>query len=346
MSSRGQHIRNIVLYMVPVIIGIVLIIYVVNNARSPEGSIQPEPNQDQSNINRVENDVLPPTTPVEDIPSTDPIPSDQKAEIKSLPDNSDQSTAPPEEQSQSPFLLENARSVTPKDGFIYPRFSPDGMDIICSKHKFRGIYLVSADGSEIRQISDEIGIGYNVKWSADGTKIIVEKDGKTKVLDITGEEIDPEEVENLPDQNVFAKDDNIYLKNPDTGEDINLTNGEDAFFDPQVSPEGDKVAYQGLSTGIHIKNLETGEVVDLGQGTNMKWMPDGSGVIYNFTQDDGMDIIAGDIYFAYPDGSGAFNITNTPDIIELNPSISPDGSYLTYEVDGQVFIADLTEVAQ
>ena len=252
------------------------------------------------------------------------------------------SSQPSETQNPSPLKVVNSRSITVKGDFIHPRWSPDGMDVVCTKHNFKGLYLVSADGSQIRELSDQFGIGYNVKWSSDGTKLIVKQDGKARVFDISGQEGSaPVSEEDIAPDRVYARDDNIYIKDPQTGEEKNLTNGGDNFFDPHLSPDGALIAYQGLTTGIHVQNLASGEVIDIGQGSGLQWTPDGKALIYNLTQDDGMNIIAGDIYYAYADGSGVFNITNTPDIIELHPTISPDGSHVTYEVDGQIFVADI-----
>lgn len=242
---------------------------------------------------------------------------------------------------QAPFLVRNSRPITPKEDFIYPRWSPDGLDILFTRAKYRGLYLVSVNGSGIRELSDELGIGYKVRWSEDGTKLIIEKDGKTITIDLTGEEVETDSLEEQVNEPIFAKDDNIYFKNPDTGELEQLTDGEDAYFNPQLSPDGSKVAYEGLTTGINIKDLETGEVINIGRGSNIQWTPDGRGLIYDYTQDDGEQLIAGDIYFAFADGSGVFNLTNTPDIIEHNVRISPDGTKIIYEVDGQIYVADL-----
>ncbi len=240
---------------------------------------------------------------------------------------------------QKALKVVNPRAITPKDDFISPRWSPDGLDVIYTKAKYNGLYIVSSDGKGIRQLSDEEGIGYNVQWSKDGSKLIVEKDGKKKALDLTGEE---SSAEGLYDQDMIsAKDDNIYLQNPQTGEYEMLTDSSDKFFDPKMSPDGDKVAYQGLSSGLYIKDLESGEVISLGNGAGYQWTPDGGGLIYNISQDDGMKLLSSDIFYASKDGSQIINITNTPDIIEHNPYISPDGKKITYEVDGQIFVADI-----
>lgn len=243
----------------------------------------------------------------------------------------------------APYQISNPRPLTPKEDFMAPRWSPDGLDVLFTRGKFQGLYLVSADGSQIRELSKEDGIGYNVRWSKDGSKIITDKNGSKKAIDLAGGETSESGIEEsfAP---AFAQNDNIYIKNPSTGESEAVTNGEDSFYAPQVSPDGSKVAYVGLTTGIHIKDITTGEVSNIGQGANLQWMPDGKGLLYNLSQDDGIKLISGDIYFAYADGSGVFNITNSPDVIELNPSISPDGKHISYEVDGQIFTADINEI--
>lgn len=243
-----------------------------------------------------------------------------------------------------PFKVKNSRAITPKNNFMSPRWSPDGMDVIYTSAKFKGLYLVSADGTGVRQLSDEDGVGYKVKWSKDGTKLIIKKDGKEVALDLTGDESDAAGL--VDPDSIYAESDKIYYKNPQTGETETLTGDDDKYFNPVTSPDGSKVAYQGLSSGIHVKNVMTGEDVNIGQGGSFEWTPDGQGLVYNYTQDDGMKLISGDIYYASADGSEVYNITDTPDIIEEKPSISPDGKKVTYEVDGQIFVADLDEAVK
>ncbi len=260
-----------------------------------------------------------------------------KAAIKGQTDSS----AP-----RAPFVVGESRAITGKEDFISPRWSLDGLDILVTGAKYKGLYLVAADGSSIRQLSDEDGIGYDVKWSLDGTKLIVTKEGETRVFDLTGQELNIDEIDamNLAEL-VYARDDNIYLRDPETGNEVALTGKEaDAYYNPELSPDGTHVVYEGLTTGIHIQNLETGETISVGTGNHPQWLSDGKGIIYDVTQDDGERLISGDIYFAYTDGSGVINLTMTPDLIETNPRISPCGRFLTYEIDGQIFVARLEDI--
>ena len=342
-ASRNKYQKYRSLFIIfPVLVILLLILYIaLFDSSTHNAPVQPPPTDLSSRADSGKGNI-----PGKPIPS--PGREDEKPEtIQTLPSSTPKpaarSSQTSETQNPTPMKVVNGRSITAKENFIHPRWSPDGMDVVCTKHNFKGLYLVSSDGSQIRELSDQYGVGYNVEWSADGTKLIIkQKDGKVSIIDISGQESSQtaDDVK-LPEERIYAKDDNIYIKDPQSGEVKNLTNGEDNFFDPHLSPDGACVAYQGLTTGLHVQNLASGEVIDIGQGSNFQWTPDSMGLIYNVTQDDGMNIIAGDIYFAYTDGSGVFNITNTPDIIELHPSISPDGSHVTYEVDGQIFVADI-----
>ncbi len=241
----------------------------------------------------------------------------------------------------SPIKLKNPRSVSPKKNYLAPKWSPNGLDILYTGPKYKGLYIASADGTRVKKISGDIGIGYNARWSSDGTKIITYKNGETTVYDIAGDEVtdSSESFEDKP--KVFARNNNIYYRNHDNKNEEKLGNGEDSFYGPKLSPNENKVLYSGMVTGIYIRDFNSGRIVKVGPGTNPQWSFNSQGVIYNFTQDDGKQIISSDLYFAYADGLNTYNITNTPDIIELNPQISPDGSQITYEVDGQIFVAEL-----
>ncbi|MBN1900608.1 PD40 domain-containing protein [Candidatus Sumerlaeota bacterium] len=347
MKPQTNHGNTkIFYYILPPIILLIIIVMIYHNATPPPPV---SPNSDgellNAEISRGNADNDPTGNQTRETIRETPISTSSGNREK---ERSTPKPNPAGNEPSAPFTVTNSRAITAKDEFIAPRFSPDGLDVICSKANYKGIYLVSSDGSEIRQLSDEFGIGYDVRWSEDGTKLIIKYQDQTKVIDLTGEEIElsEEEMKLLLNEKVYSRDNNIYMKDSQSGEEVSITGGEDSYYSPSMSPDGSKIAYQGLTSGIHIRDVETGEVIDLGQGSNFHWLPDGSGLVYNYTQDDGLNMIAGDVYFAYADGSGVFNITNTPDVIELNPALSPDGRYVTYEIDGQVFVADLMQISK
>jgi len=67
-------------------------------------------------------------------------------------------------------------------------------------------------------------------------------------------------------------------------------------------------------------------------GTERRTIIDSIGSLYNFSQDKTKMLLnyEGEIYIANVDGTGLENITNTDDIIELDPSFSNDNQYVVY----------------
>lgn len=57
--------------------------------------------------------------------------------------------------------------------FENPRFSPDGKQIAFTSFGYDGLFVMNADGTNMRQISDASGVGYDFKWSADAQSILV-----------------------------------------------------------------------------------------------------------------------------------------------------------------------------
>lgn len=270
-----------------------------------------------------------------------------KTSPKTAPMAAQSEGSKPEAESQRAakfsLAMEKKRSLTPKADFMAPKWSRDGLDILATKGKYNGLYLISRDGSDIRRISDASGIGYNAHWSPDGNYVVVEEEDGPLYYDRSGEEVDADLVPPQAGPPVYAKDGVLYLQAGVTrseGDEIVMAD-EDKYFEPIVSPDESKIAYVGLESGIIIKDLQTQEDVFIGQGTDICWTPDGDGIIFNYTQDDGERIIDGDIYFASADGNGMENLTNTPGVIERRPNLSGDGLQLTYEADGRIFSVDV-----
>ncbi len=219
--------------------------------------------------------------------------------------------------------------------FMNPIYSPDGSVVYFTGAKYKGLYKLDKITGEIVKISDEDGIGYGAVVLPDGSiktnKGIIDPDGV----------LHPEE--KMDEENkLVVKDDNIYLKEKD-GSITPITFGDDKYFNPKISPDGKKVVFQGLIGGLYVYDSDTGKKVKIGQGSQPVWTPDGKGVIYSYAKDDGSKLIDGDIYYASADGSVIKKITDTPDIIEENPHLSPDGTKLIWnDEEGNLYEADIT----
>ena len=58
------------------------------------------------------------------------------------------------------------------DYFIQPIMSPNGTKIAFTESNYKGLWVTNNDGSELTQISEEIGAGFDFSWSADSREIL------------------------------------------------------------------------------------------------------------------------------------------------------------------------------
>ena len=80
----------------------------------------------------------------------------------------------------------------------------------------------------------------------------------------------------------------------------------------------------------------------LGRGFNPSWV-NNSQIIYERTEDDGHVYTAGELYLMNINDKSIKTLTATSNRIEMNASVSPDGSKVIFTsfTDGQIYIADL-----
>ena len=85
--------------------------------------------------------------------------------------------------------------------------------------------------------------------------------------------------------------------------------------------------------------------MDLGEGHRPQWASDSKRLIYMITKDDGYQYLSSDIYCITIDGSGKKRLTHTEDELEMNPSWSPDGKKIVYDVlgEGAIYMIEISE---
>lgn len=224
-----------------------------------------------------------------------------------------------------------------KGGFLAPQISPDGLQIMLTRAGYQGIYVVSSRGGDPQLVAEVNAWG--AKWTADGRIEVKGADGNIQVYatDGTLEEVRPAMAEPI-----YAENDTVFVRGADGAAPVALTGSEDRFYGPQLSPDGTKILVQGLYTGLYLMNADgSGEPVYLGPGTSPRWAPDGSGVVYEVTADDGHSVSSGDLYFGDTAGSERTNMTEDFDGIGLKPSVGPNGKTVAFESDGGVFVGEM-----
>src|SRR5262245_7761567 len=132
----------------------------------------------------------------------------------------------------------------------------------------------------------------------------------------------------------------IWLMNSDGSGQVDLTNtpppGDE--FDPQFSPDGKRIVFRrddGTQRDLMIMNTDGSGQVNLTNTpaqseSRPTFTPDGQSIVF-----DRFDVSPGgtaDIWMMRPDGSGQVDLSNTPspEIREIDASVSPDGRRIAY----------------
>ena len=174
------------------------------------------------------------------------------------------------------------------------------------------LYLMSADGKEVRRLTQGLEAGAFGVWSPDGSRIAFE--GR-----IGGN--------------------HIYLVDAKGGEATQITSGPRDDFEPSWSPDGQTIAFTsviGDNSRIDVVNRDGNERTQLGDGGGPEWSPTGNEIAFISDEKDNLDI-----YLMASDGSQQRRLTtNAAD--EYGPTWSPDGKHLAFfserDGDSELFV--------
>jgi Tol biopolymer transport system component len=195
---------------------------------------------------------------------------------------------------------------------FFSRFSPDGSQIVFTRSQrewvsFRDtdpwdIYLINSDGSGERLLARH---GYHPTWTRDGQGIVFLRGQEVIRIDIaTGEE--------------------ALLFSP-PGDFPGSW-----FGDPELSPEGGRLAMGIGNFAASVVDLSTGDVIPLGseQGCQTTWTPAGDSVVWIETAGNGGTRVAR----TWADGSKGDVLMDLPGDYshEYFPNLSDDGRWLVW----------------
>lgn len=198
--------------------------------------------------------------------------------------------------------LSNGQKTTLGDGST-PRWSPDGMQIAFNRTTPKGqnIFVMNADGSNPRQLTDQTGYLPIAGWTADGNSLLIQDGANIELLDIADgarrlllqTDFNPYGSVTAalsPDGNWLAYLEKVpgtmtpglYLKALPAGQARLLAQLEHwSVYNPVFSPDGQWLAFsvldndppdRGASTAV--MNIQTCQVIPLPiSGTLSEWRP-------------------------------------------------------------------------
>ncbi len=226
-----------------------------------------------------------------------------------------------------------------RGSYLALHFSPDGREVLVTGPQLRGLQLVPVAGGAARTLSAEPEAGVHARWLGDGTVSYRAQRAGTRhdlVVTRTGQ-VRTQAASAVARRPIaFTQNERVYAER---GGKLTEISSGDRFFGGVVSPDGDKVVFQGLVTGLHIYSKSTGAVVSIGPGTAPAWSPDSRRLVFEVTEDDGHELIASDLYLYDLAADRASPLTASERVIERRPSFSPDGAQIAFDDNtGALFV--------
>jgi Tol biopolymer transport system component/DNA-binding winged helix-turn-helix (wHTH) protein len=223
-------------------------------------------------------------------------------------------TAPPVSRAKTTLVrLTNNSAIDSR-----PVWSTDGRSIVFTSNrdgKYE-IYVMDADGSNVKRLTNNLADDVNPMWSPDGKRIVFdsERDGNRE----------------------------IYVMDADGGNQIRLTRNNATDTTAAFSPDGNIIAFaSNRDTGPPYNPYNLDIYLMTADGSNVKrivddpeydvspqWSPDGRKIVFVTGRNGNFDV-----YEMNADGTGQKNLTADYDKSDGAPSYSLDGK-------NQIFVMD------
>ncbi|NOZ60979.1 MAG: hypothetical protein GXO74_04815 [Calditrichaeota bacterium] len=244
--------------------------------------------------------------------------------------------------------------VTDEAGAGYGfRWSADGSKILARVSKFENyrrfnaVKIFDLKNSQSYQLTDyRTQMPALPQWAADNNHVYLYTKKKLEIFSANNENQVSATASQISAQRplIYWNDKNIFALRAGKTETPNLP-FEGPFLNVELSPDGQKLAFEKYGGNMFVFDLLTNKLTDLGEGNHPQWSPDGEKIIYMITKDDGYNFTQSDIYAIDAGGSGKVNLTKTSHLIEMNPCWSPDGKKIAFDemTSGKIFILKVAE---
>lgn len=265
--------------------------------------------------------------------------------------------------------IDATRTLVKDTPYYFPVYTVDGTSILLTQNAYTGLWKLDRTSAELQQVTEAPGAGYQPRSLADGSVIYrhdeYEKGRKYTTLyraDDNGHHILAEKARFVSPANMVngrmlylidetpvvldavngqrertlanyttVLNDKLVLKLFQDGEEsVIAPQGEGNYIWSQMSPDGNMLVYTKTGDGTFVCDLNGEVIADLGYAHAAQWSPDAKFIVYMKDYDDGTYYTESEIWIISYDGEVAWQITDTPDKIEMYPQWAPDGKHVVY----------------
>lgn len=249
------------------------------------------------------------------------------------------------------LLIKSAQSL------MAPVWSPDGSKIAVTGDNFIGIWVANADGSNLNQVSEALGAGYKMNWQDAQTIVSMPYtvENGLRMVRIENVNVETAEISEVaPAQRGFRP--SKVMKNVNLlrimcdqpAEATRLIPSLEQYagkmvLNPALSPDGKKIAFQIVSYGLFVCDVDGANLKSFGKGAYPSWAPNSRDLMFARIQDNGERFTASDLFSVNTETGVEENLTPNSDVIPITLSVSPDGSKVAFDndVDGNIYVVDL-----
>ena len=249
------------------------------------------------------------------------------------------------------LLIKSAQSL------MAPVWSPDGSKIAVTGDNFIGIWVANADGSNLNQVSEALGAGYKMNWQDAQTIVSTPytMENGLRMVRIENVNVETAEISEVaPAQRRFRP--SKVMKNVNLlrimcdqpAEATRLIPSLEQYagkmvLNPALSPDGKKIAFQIVSYGLFVCDVDGANLKSFGKGAYPSWAPNSRDLMFARIQDNGERFTASDLFSVNTETGVEENLTPNSDVIPITLSVSPDGSKVAFDndVDGNIYVVDL-----
>ena len=249
------------------------------------------------------------------------------------------------------LLIKSAQSL------MAPVWSPDGSKIAVTGDNVIGIWVANAEGANLNQVSEALGAGYKMNWQDAQTIVSTPYtvENGLRMVRIENVNVETAEISEVaPAQRGFRP--SKVMKNVNLlrimcdqpAEATRLIPSLEQYagkmvLNPALSPDGKKIAFQIVSYGLFVCDVDGANLKSFGKGAYPSWAPNSRDLMFARIQDNGERFTASDLFSVNTETGVEENLTPNSDVIPITLSVSPDGSKVAFDndVDGNIYVVDL-----